>query len=85
MKVVHVAELQCDARQADRHSHTGEHLIQVVAIDKNRAPSGKLGMQASIGPSAEIPKDQDPKWRVWLGWAVRSLLIRRHIKLDRTS
>jgi hypothetical protein len=84
MKVVHIAKLQCNARQADRHPHSGEHFIQVVAIDGNRAPSSKFGMQAATGPAAEIPKDQNPKRSVWLGWAAR-LLIRCDIKMDRTS
>ena len=85
MKVVHFAELQCDARQTDFDPHPGEHFVQIVAIDRNRAPSGQFGMQAAIGAAAEIPKDQYPKRIVRPGWSARPLFSRRDIDVDRTS
>ena len=66
MVVVQLTKLQGNARQTDSHPHSGNHLIQVVTIDRDRAPSSKFRFEAAIGSAAEIAKDQNPKWSVRL-------------------
>ncbi len=61
MKVIHLAQLQCNTGQVDHHPQASEYFIHVVAIDGNWTPSRKFGMEPAIGPSAKIPKNQNPE------------------------